>query len=157
MRFETKHIIRRVKIGIFDHYSIAIYYIDSVIIPIGFAVHGDVVRIQVCTLVIGLVPTSGIFQRDVRDFDVGTFAEINILGSIGFIGTVIFQRVDKNTPVNVINHVICRSKSSTVDDPFPCNAYVFLIYSKNHRHPTNLLILNIIEWISRSQNRCAII
>ena len=157
MRFETKHIIRRVKIGIFDHDPIAVYHIDSVIIPIRFAIHGDVIHVQVFTLVIGLVPTGGIFQRDVYDFDVGTFAEINILRSIGFVGPIIFQRVDINTAVDVIYHVICRSKSAAIDDPFPCNAYIFLIDRKNHGHPTDLFILNVIKWIGRSQNRCTVI
>ena len=157
MRFETKHIICRIKIGIFDHHPIAVHHIDSVIIPIRFAVHGDVIHIKVFTLVIGLVPTSWIFQRDIRDFDVGTFAEINILWPISFIGPIVFQRICVNTPMNVINHVVCRDKSTSVDDSFPRNANVFLVYRKNHGHPTDFFILHVIKWISRSQNCCAVI
>ena len=157
MRFETKYIIRCVKIGIFDYHSIAVYHIDSVIIPIRFTIYGDMIHVQIFTLVVGLVPTGRIFQRDVYDFDIGTFAEINILWSIGFVGPIIFKRISVNTAVNVIDHVICRSKSSTVDDPFPSNAYIFLIDRKNHGHPTDFFILNVIKWISRSQNRCAVI
>ena len=157
MRFETKHVIRCVKIGIFDHHPIAVHHIDSVIIPIRFTVHGDVVHIKVFTLIIGLVPTGWIFQRDVCDFDVGTFTEINILWPIGFIRPIVFQRICVDTPMNVINHVVCRDKSTTVDDSFPCNANILLVYRKNHRHPTDFFILHVIKWISRSQNRCTVI
>ena len=151
MRFKAKRIIRRIDKRVFQHNAVTVYHIDTVIIPIGFAIHVDSVDIKILTLVVCLVPACRVPQGDILDCHILAFTEIDVLRTVRLVRTAQFQWIFVDTPLDIVHHIVGCLKTTPVNRPFPRYTNILLLDCENHRHPTNIRIFFVIPRIGRSQ------
>ena len=151
MRFETDDIVRRIKIGVFNGYPVTIDDVDSVVVPVCFAIYIDTIYIHILTLVVGLVPAGRVAKSDTGDGDVDTLPEVDILRPSPLPGPVEQELIFKNAAVDQADQVVGRSESPSVYGPFTGNSDVLLIHGKNHGGPLDFGVNHIIQRIGGSQ------
>ena len=102
-------------------------------------------------LVVSLVPTAGILEEDVLDGDAVTFTEIDILRTVGLVGTVQLERVLEEAAVDVLDHVVGRREAPAVDGAAAGDAHILLLDGEDHAGPADIRVLDIVPGVGRAE------
>ena len=91
--FKTNGIVGGIKKAMGNLDVAAIYNVNAIVVPVGFAIHRDAVHKQVCAAVINLVPASRVFERNAIDINGIAFAEVDVDGAVGLVRAVVLEWV----------------------------------------------------------------
>lgn len=145
--FEAENIVGGIHVAIAYNYVLTIDKIYSVVVPVAFAVDSLVFDDEVAALVILLVPTSRVAEGDAADEDVFAFAEVDVLGAVGLVGAVVFERVVDNTEVDKVYHVVGHLPPAPVDSALAGDGNVVLTNGEDKGSPADSGVLDVVEGI----------
>src|SRR5690606_711976 len=151
VRFETDRVISSIEIAVPDDYVPAIYNVNTVIIPVRLTIYLNPLNEQTITLIIRLIPTTGIPERDILNGHINAFPEINVFGPVPFPDPVQLKLILDNSAVNILHGVHGSLKASAIDGTFAGNTDITLLYGEDHRLPVYVRILDIVKRIVRPQ------
>ena len=129
----------------------AVHDVHTVVVPVAFAVHGLVFYQKMSALVVLLVPTGWIAEGDATDGDIVALAEVDILGTVGFVGAVVFEGVLYQTEVYEVDGVVGHLPAAAVDGAFAGDGDVVLLDGKEEGCPAAVRVFDVVEGVERAE------
>ena len=102
-------------------------------------------------LVVLLVPTGWIAEGDATDGDIVALAEVDILGTVGFVGAVVFEGVLYQTEVYEVDGVVGHLPAAAVDGAFAGDGDVVLLDGKEEGCPAAVRVFDVVEGVERAE------
>ena len=98
-------------------------------------------------LVVLLVPAGRVAEGDAADGDVVALAEVDVLGAVCLIGTVVFEGVLYQTEVYEVDGVVGHFPTTTVDGALSGDGDVVLLDGEEEGCPAAVGVFDVVEGV----------
>ena len=103
-------------------------------------------------LVVLLVPAGGVAQGDATYGDILALAEVDVLGAVCLIGTVVFEGVLYQTEVYEADGIIGHFPTTAVDGALPGDGDVVLFDGEEEGCPAAIGVFDVVEGVERAKD-----